>query len=119
MGIGYDAKDGPPKCSRNAPMASDLDTNMDESPLYTMAQMKDGLPYTSLLWGKECIPSDDTAEASTCAHHDPNESNFRGRQCKNVAHLIEEKVLHTMAQVPLHIGILNLLGANVPVEVQK
>ena len=85
MGLGYGAKDDPPECSRNAPMANDLDKAMDESPLYTMAQMGDGLPSTSLLWGKECIPSDDMVEASTSQNNVPNESNFRGRQCQNLA----------------------------------
>ena len=52
MGLGYGAKDGPPKCSRNAPTISDIGIDMDESLLYSMAQMGDGLPSTSLLWDK-------------------------------------------------------------------
>ena len=41
-------------------MTSDLDIDMDESPLYAMDQMGDNLPSTSLLWGEEFTTSDDT-----------------------------------------------------------
>ena len=64
---------------------------MDESSLYTMAQMGDNLPSTSLLWGEEFTPSDVTFEASTSRGNEPNEPNFRDRQCQNLARLIEKE----------------------------
>ena len=79
IGQGYGAKDDLPKCSRDAPMTNDSDTDMDESLLYAMAQMGDSLPSTSLLWGEECTLNDDTTEASTSRGNEPNESNFRDR----------------------------------------
>ena len=66
-------------------MASDSNTDMDESPLYTMAQMGDGLPCTSLLWGEKFTSSDDIDEASTSTHHDQNTFDFRDRQHQNLA----------------------------------
>ena len=64
---------------------------MDESPLYTMAQMGDYLPSTSLFSAEELIPDDDTGKASNSRNNEPNESNFGDRQCQNLACLIERE----------------------------
>ena len=83
--------DDTPKLSRDAPMTSDSDIDRDESPLYAMSQIGDNLPSSFLLWGEECIPNDDTIEASTSGDNEPNESNFKDRQHQNLALLIERE----------------------------
>lgn len=88
-GLGYGVDNDIPKYSRNTPVLSDLDTDVQESPLCTMAQMEDCLPSTSLLWGGECMPTDDTVEASTSKNFVPNESLSFDRQRRNIARLIE------------------------------
>lgn len=49
------------------------------------------MPYLllSLLWGEECIPNDNTTEASTSRNNVPDESNFKGRQHRDIAWLLE------------------------------
>lgn len=74
IGLGYGVDNDIPEYSRNTPVLSDSDLDVKESPLCTMAQMEDYLPSTSLLWGVECMPTNDTVEASTSKFFFPNES---------------------------------------------
>ena len=91
IGLGYGAKDDLPKFSRDAPMTSDLEIDIDESPLATIAQMGDSLPSTSLLWGEESTPGNDATKASTSRGNEQNEFNVRDQQCLNLSQLIERE----------------------------
>ena len=80
IGLGYGTKDDSLECSKNPPLTSDLELDMDKPPLYPMALVGDVIPSTSLLWGEEYATSDNKATASTYMFQETHESNFWDRK---------------------------------------
>ena len=67
-GLGYGAQEDLLACSNNFPLASDSDSDIDQS--FTCSRIPttmvdDVIPSTSLLWGEEPTTSDSEAPIST------------------------------------------------------
>ena len=59
IGLEYGTQEDLPKCSNNFPLASDLDSDTDQSFTHSrtlVAMVDDVIPSTSLLWGEEHKP---------------------------------------------------------------
>ena len=82
IGLGYGTQEDLPECSNNSLLASELDSDTNQSFSHSktpMAMVGDVIPSTSLLWGEEHATSDNEVEAPTSTLQDAHESNFRDR----------------------------------------
>lgn len=84
--LGYGTQEDLPKCSNDSSLASDSNSDIDQSSVYSRipaAMMDDVIPSTSLFWGEELTTSDVEAPIST--PQDPHEVSFRDRQQQNLS----------------------------------
>lgn len=90
-GLGFGIKNDLPRFGEEVYFSSDYD-NDDDSPTLAIIQEGDGLPSTSLLWGKEPLFTYNDTEASTSRRNAHSESNVEdpnsGRIHKNISCLM-------------------------------